>query len=261
MAAITREGFLYEWNVPGAAACQPEWPSFRHDQQGTGNYDADGTPPSAPTGLAVTRGADGKTTVTFRSPGDDGRCGTATRYVADVDGTAVDLGAPVAGGAAYSREVALPSGKTLTVRAADGEAGKRSNLGPPASAAVPQPAGAGSGSGSGSGGTGSGGTGGSGGTAGGGTGCAGGTGGGGPGGGGTGSGGTGSGGTGSGGTGGGTSSGGTGRRHGLRRARRWHRLRRAPAPVARAPAGPAAPGEPAAQVRRPPRASARRGGP
>ena len=27
--------------------CQPQWPSFRHDQQGSGNYDRDGTPPDA----------------------------------------------------------------------------------------------------------------------------------------------------------------------------------------------------------------------
>ena len=48
VAAITREGFLFEWDAADAPACQSEWPSFRHDQQGTGNYDADGTPPGAP---------------------------------------------------------------------------------------------------------------------------------------------------------------------------------------------------------------------
>ncbi len=147
VAAITREGYLFEWTAPGAAACQPEWPSFRHDQLGTGDYDADGTPPSAPGSLAVAPGADGKRKVTFVSPGDDGRCGTPTRYVADVDGTAVDLGAVVAGGAAFSRELALPAGKTLTVRAADGPAGQRSNLGAPASAPLAGGGAAGSGGG------------------------------------------------------------------------------------------------------------------
>ena len=45
MAAVTREGFLFEWDAEDAPACQSEWPSFRHDPQGTGNYDADGTAP------------------------------------------------------------------------------------------------------------------------------------------------------------------------------------------------------------------------
>ena len=47
MADLTREGYLFEWQTQ-APACQPQWPSFRHDQQGSGNYDHDGTPPNAP---------------------------------------------------------------------------------------------------------------------------------------------------------------------------------------------------------------------
>jgi hypothetical protein len=137
IAAITREGYLFEWSAPGTDPCQAEWPSFRHDEQGTGDYDADGTPPAAPEELGVTRLADGRFRVAFTSPGDDGLCGTATRYVADVDGRAVDLGEPVAGGEPFARELELPAGATLTVRASDGPADRRSNLGPPASAAVP----------------------------------------------------------------------------------------------------------------------------
>ena len=44
MADITREGWLFQWQTE-APACQPQWPSFRHDQQDSGNYDRDGTPP------------------------------------------------------------------------------------------------------------------------------------------------------------------------------------------------------------------------
>jgi LysR family glycine cleavage system transcriptional activator len=34
MADATREGYLFQWQTQ-APACQPEWPSFRHDQQGS----------------------------------------------------------------------------------------------------------------------------------------------------------------------------------------------------------------------------------
>ena len=45
IAAITREGYLFQWDDPELPKCQSEWPTFRHDQQGSGNYDRDGTPP------------------------------------------------------------------------------------------------------------------------------------------------------------------------------------------------------------------------
>ncbi len=75
MADITREGYLFQWNLPNLPKCQAEWPQFRHDQQDSGNYDRDGTPPSTPTGLSVKSG-----TLTFKAPGDDNACGTAARY-------------------------------------------------------------------------------------------------------------------------------------------------------------------------------------
>lgn len=131
-AAITREGFLFVWNVPDTPACQSEWPSFRHDQQGTGNYDADGTPPGAPDRLSLTRLGGRSFRLVFRSPGDDGLCGTAARYLADVDGRPLALGDPVAGGTTLTRTVELPrDARRVTVRAADAAAGKPSNLGAP----------------------------------------------------------------------------------------------------------------------------------
>jgi Ca2+-binding RTX toxin-like protein len=75
MSDITREGYLFTWNLPNLPACQTEWPSFRHDQQQSGNYDRDGTPPYKPTNLSLNGGVLGLT-----APGDDNGCGTATRY-------------------------------------------------------------------------------------------------------------------------------------------------------------------------------------
>ena len=100
--------------------CQSEWPSFRHDQQGTGNYDTDGTPPGAPDSMSLTPLGGDRYRLEFRSPGDDALCGTADKYEADVDGTTIDLGAPVAGGDTFTEEITLPAGaRRVTVRAVD----------------------------------------------------------------------------------------------------------------------------------------------
>ena len=115
IAGITREGFVFEWDVK-APACQTEWPSFRHDPRQTGDYDADGTPPGPPRGLRVSRGK-----VTFRAPGDDGRCGAAQRFVLR-GARAVK---PVAAGERVSTTL-RPGARTVRVGAVD-EAG---NVGP-----------------------------------------------------------------------------------------------------------------------------------
>ena len=132
MADITREGWLFEWQTE-APACQPQWPSFRHDQQGSGNYDHDGTPPSAPAGLAATSLGGGTYRVTFSAPGDNGQCGTPARYIARAGSTAVDLGAPAPGASAVTREVTLPAGTRKLSLQAEDAAG---NLGPAATAKV-----------------------------------------------------------------------------------------------------------------------------
>ncbi len=133
MAGVTREGYLFEWQAPGAASCQSEWPSFRHDQRTTGNYDADGTPPAAPDHLALTALGGNRYRLGFRSPGDDGFCGTANRYLASVNGQALDLGSPAAGGSTLTHDLTLPAGTArIVIRAADGPAGSDFNLGPPA---------------------------------------------------------------------------------------------------------------------------------
>ena len=136
MAGITREGFLFEWSHRNIAPCQTEWPSFRHDPQGSGNYDRDGTAPGALHDLRLTRLGNGRYRVTFVSAGDDGRCGRPARYVARLDGTRVDLGLtdPARGGERYTRDVTVPAGTpataTLSIQAYDeaGNGGFRARL-------------------------------------------------------------------------------------------------------------------------------------
>jgi hypothetical protein len=79
IADITREGYLFEWNLTNAASpnCQTEWPSFRHDPQQSGNYDHDGTLPGALTGVSLT-GTPPQFQLT--TAGDDLLCGTADHY-------------------------------------------------------------------------------------------------------------------------------------------------------------------------------------
>jgi hypothetical protein len=124
MADLTREGYLFQWQTQ-APACQPQWPSFRHDQQDSGNYDHDGTPPNTAGNVALASLGGGKYRLTFTAPGDDGACGTPASYLTRVNGkvVALGLGAPAAGGTAVSREVTLAAGaRKLTLQAVD-EAG------------------------------------------------------------------------------------------------------------------------------------------
>jgi hypothetical protein len=134
MADMTREGDLFQWQTE-APACQSQWPTFRHDQQDSGNYDHDGTPPNAPSSLALTALGGERYRLTFTAPGDDGACGTPAAYVTFVNGkkTNLGLGPPVAGGSTFTAEVTLPAGaRTLAVQAVD----EAQNLGPRATVKV-----------------------------------------------------------------------------------------------------------------------------
>jgi hypothetical protein len=133
MADMTREGYLFEWQTQ-APACQPEWPSFRHDQHDSGNYNTDATPPNAPSNLAVTSLGGGKYRVSFTAPGDNGPCGTPAAYLTRVNAKKTNLGlTPVAGGSPFSAEVTLPAGTTrFSVQASDAAG----NIGPAATTAV-----------------------------------------------------------------------------------------------------------------------------
>jgi hypothetical protein len=133
IAAITREGYLFEWDQPDLPRCQTEWPTFRHDQQGSGNYDRDGTPPGAPARLALLDGH-----LRFTAPGDDGACGTAASYQAvssdspigpeDFAAATPLAGAPAPSAAGAGEDFPAPShSRYISLRAID-EAG---NVGPP----------------------------------------------------------------------------------------------------------------------------------
>jgi hypothetical protein len=133
LAAITREGFLFEWDSD-APECQTEWPSFRHDAQASGNYDRDGTAPGAPTGVRAEHLGGVRYRVTFTRPREDGRCGApTTRHEVSVDGERVGLAGETTDGDSVSADVVVPPGATraggraaarLSVVAVD-EAGNR----------------------------------------------------------------------------------------------------------------------------------------
>jgi hypothetical protein len=134
MAAMTREGYLFQWQTE-APACQSEWPTFRHDQQDSGNYNHDGTPPDAPEHLALTALGAGKYRLSFIAPGDDGPCGTPARYLTRVNQKTFELGLhPVAGGTPFSAEITLPAGSSKFALEAIDATG---NIGPAVSVAVP----------------------------------------------------------------------------------------------------------------------------
>lgn len=107
IADITREGYLFQWQTQ-APACQSEWPSFRHDEQDSGNYNHDGTPPDAPENVTLTKLPARKYKLEFKAPGDNGPCGTPASYRTFVNGTEHNLGlTPVAGGSTFSAEITL----------------------------------------------------------------------------------------------------------------------------------------------------------
>ena len=136
MAGITREGYLFEWGTT-ASACQTEWPTFRHDQQNSGNYDRDGTPPAAPGNASLTSLGGDQYKLEFKSPGDDGFCGDPASY------RGATKPAGVHGGDAVSLTVTLAAGSVLRLQAVD-DAG---NVGQPALLVVPPAVAAGGGTG------------------------------------------------------------------------------------------------------------------
>jgi Subtilase family len=128
MADMTREGYLFQWQTE-APVCQPQWPTFRHDQQDSGNYNHDGTPPNAASNVTLASLGSNKYTLSFTAPGNDGACGTPAEYLTRVNGKPAELplGTPVAGGSTFSSEVTLPAGaRSLSIQAIDGAG----NLGP-----------------------------------------------------------------------------------------------------------------------------------
>ena len=120
-----------------SAGVPAEWPSFRHDQQDSGNYNHDGTPPERALQHDASRAlGGGRYRLAFTAPGDDGPCGTPASYITRVGSRQVDLGLgpPVAGGSTFSAEITLPrGGRKLSIQAQD----KAGNIGPTATVKVP----------------------------------------------------------------------------------------------------------------------------
>jgi hypothetical protein len=139
MADITREGFLFQWQTQ-APACQSQWPSFRHDEQDSGNYNHDGTLPDTPEKLSLTALGKHKYRLAFTAPGENGPCGTPASYLTQVNGEEIELDLrPVAAGTSFSGEITLPkSARVLSIQAVGATAG---NIGQAASVAVPRSAG------------------------------------------------------------------------------------------------------------------------
>jgi subtilase family protein len=134
LADMTREGYLFQWQTQ-APACQGEWPGFRHDQQDSGNYNHDGTPPNAPSNVTISALGGRRIRIAFTAPGDNGPCGTPAAYITRLGTKQVDLGlVPVAGGSSFSADVTLPrGGRRLSLQAED----KGGNLGPAVVVTVP----------------------------------------------------------------------------------------------------------------------------
>lgn len=135
LAAITREGYLFVWRTR-APACQTEWPSFRHDPRGTGDYDTDATPPAAPGRPQLERRGPHRLKLSFAAPGDNGFCGRAARYRAWAlrrahARRALRLPRPARGRTRTTVRLTVPGGTcAVELQAVDATG----NVGPPATA-------------------------------------------------------------------------------------------------------------------------------
>ncbi|MEK6276709.1 MAG: S8 family serine peptidase [Actinomycetota bacterium] len=80
VSSLTREGFSFLWDTDQpACGTNDQWWTSRHDEFGTGNYNTDSRPPGTPTELTATPTANGLD-LSWKQPGDDWLCGTATRF-------------------------------------------------------------------------------------------------------------------------------------------------------------------------------------
>jgi hypothetical protein len=113
MVSSTREGYLFAWQLDGAADANSEWWGAAHDERSTSRYGTDTRPPARVQGLA----REG-TTVSWQPTGDDWLVGTPERTVVLVDGVARDL----PGDATSAGDV--PPGARVEVWAVD-DAGNR----------------------------------------------------------------------------------------------------------------------------------------
>jgi hypothetical protein len=131
--ALTRAGTVFAYTTDAPACSAGSWPTFHHDLANSGDYRRDAMLPGRPYEL-TNNGA----TVSFKAPGDDLLCGTATSYqvvqsnelitganFSDADPIA---GAPAPAAAGTTQSVTLPPGPSrfVAIRAVDDQG----NVGP-----------------------------------------------------------------------------------------------------------------------------------
>jgi hypothetical protein len=78
LAWITREGWLYRWNISGKASLNTCWSHYQHDNYNSGNYAMDSARPAAIGNLS--RGSGSKPVLRFSAPGGDYNLGRASQY-------------------------------------------------------------------------------------------------------------------------------------------------------------------------------------
>ncbi len=79
LAWITREGWLYRWNVSGKATANGCWSHYQHDNYNSGDYAVDAARPDTIDDLALASGA--RRELRFTAPGGDYELGRAARYM------------------------------------------------------------------------------------------------------------------------------------------------------------------------------------
>jgi hypothetical protein len=78
LAWITREGWLYRWNISGRAKANNCWPHYQHDNYNSGDYEVTSARPAAIDDLTVAPGP--APALRFTAPGGAYQLGRAMRY-------------------------------------------------------------------------------------------------------------------------------------------------------------------------------------
>ena len=133
LALATRAGELFVWKTDGAACQTREWPKYQHDLHNSGNYGTDAEPPAVPGDVNLTRVGD-MLTLSWRAPGDDGHCGTASKYIVKVNGATSDISTPTPAAAGTMQRISMPKAgvHSVSIQAVD----KAGNVGIPATVSV-----------------------------------------------------------------------------------------------------------------------------
>src|SRR5579875_365093 len=107
LAAVTREGYLFAWQTPGAASANTQWWHAQHDEWNTGDYEAITRPPGA---IRAASWNAATHTARFLAPGSTWYEGRPSSYRVTLEpqGTTVSRAATVAAG--HVQVLKLPAG-------------------------------------------------------------------------------------------------------------------------------------------------------